>query len=204
MYLSKVELQLSNPGIRAALINYQKMHQLVNGLFHSSRKEAEVLYRIRATGNVIDLYMYSSTPIDQERILLGMRFLGQRDVTPWLETIKENDFYHFQVTTAPFKKVSSEGLKNSRRRNLRTIDERLSWLARKAEQGGFRIVTVEESPAESLTAIHCEEKGGKMKMSAYCYTGSLQVTNADVFRLTMRQGLGPGKAYGLGMILLRK
>ena len=38
MYLSKVELELSNPGIHAAMRDYQKMHQLVNGFFNADPK----------------------------------------------------------------------------------------------------------------------------------------------------------------------
>ena len=41
-------------------------------------------------------------------------------------------------------------------------------------------------------------------MDPYCYTGILQIINADSFRSAMRQGVGPGKAYGLGMIMLKR
>lgn len=204
MYLSKVELRLSNPGIRAAMRDYQKMHQLVNGFFNVGRKEAEILYRVRARGNTIDLYLYSAVPVDQTRILRDMRLIGQRDVTSWLESMGKGDLFEFQIATAPFKKVSSGSLKNSQRRSLKTQDERLAWLVRKAKQGGFHIISVDERPAEQLTVIHQEEKGGKMIMDPYCYTGILQIINADSFRSAMRQGVGPGKAYGLGMIMLKR
>ena len=142
-------------------------------------------------------------PIDKTRVLQGMRLIGQRDITPWLESMKDGDFFCFQIATSPYKKESKDSSKNSRRRSLKTQDERLEWLARKAQQGGFQIITVDERLDEQLTVLHQENKGGKMIMNSYCYTGRLQIIDVDTFRSTMRQGLGPGKAYGLGMLMLR-
>ena len=39
-------------------------------------------------------------------------------------------------------------------------------------------------------------------MDSWCYTGLLQIVDAEAFRKTLCQGIGPGKAYGLGMLVL--
>lgn len=204
MYLSKIELALSNPGMRAALRDSQKMHQLVTGLFSTARKDAQILYRSRIRGTVVELYLYSAISVDPQRILPGMRLAGQRDVTDWLTAMEEGSVFGFQLLTAPFKKVAEEGKKNSLRRALRRQEERLSWLDRKAGQGGFRILYADESPAEKITAVHSPGAGGRLTLDAYCYTGRLQITDAEAFRRTIREGIGPDKAYGLGMLLLSR
>ena len=204
MYLTKLELDLTNPGIRAALRDAQKIHQLVTGLFQCARKDAEILFRCRCRGIHTDLYMYSACPVDPDRVLAGMRLAAQRDVTPWLGTMEAGNVFSFQLVTAPFRKVAEDGARNSRRRALRTQEERLAWLQRKAEQGGFRVLSVEEKPAEKLTARHAPENGGSLTVNAYCYTGLLQVMNAERFRQAITSGIGPGKAYGLGMLMLKR
>ena len=204
MYLTKLELDLTNPGIRAALLDAQKLHRLVSGLFQRARKDAEVLFRCRGRGIHTDLYMYSACPVDPDRVLPGMRLVAQRDVTSWLGYMEAGDVLSFQLVTAPFRKVAEDGARNSRRRALRTQEERLAWLRRKAEQGGFQLLSAEEAPAEKLIARHSAESGGSLTVDAHCYSGFLRVEDAERFRQTVASGIGPEKAYGLGMLLLKR
>lgn len=204
MYLTKLELDLRNPGIRAALLDAQKLHRLVTGLFQCARKDAELLYRCRSRGICTDLYMYSACSIDPAKIVPGMRLVAQRDVTLWLESMENGDVFSFQLVTAPFRKVAEDGARNSRRRALRTREERLAWLQRKAEQGGFRLLSAEETPSERLVARHSAASGGSLTVDARCYSGFLRVENAERFRQTVACGIGPEKAYGLGMLLLKR
>ena len=203
MYLTKIELKLSDPAVRAALKDAQKMHRLVSGFFRMQRKDAEVLYRFRERDLYVDLYLYSAYPVDPDRILPCMRLAAQRDVTSWIEAMQEGDVFQFQLVTFPFRKVAEAGTKNSKRRALRTQEERFAWLNRKAEQGGFRILSAEESPAEKLTVHHPDEVGGSLTVDAFCYTGLLQISNEAQFRHTVCAGIGPEKAYGLGMLMLK-
>lgn len=202
MYLTKLELDLSAPAVRAALHDGQKMHRLVTGFFGTDRKSAKVLYRYRIRGIYMELYLYSERLIVSERLLPGMRLVAQRDVSSWLESMETGQTFGFQLMTMPFKKVAEDGAKNSRRRALRTQEERLAWLERKAGQSGFRILSVQETPVEKQTANHPEDRGGRMIVDAWYYTGRLLITDAEAFRQALCEGIGPGKAYGLGMLLL--
>lgn len=202
MYLTKLKLPLSSPNVRAALHDSQNMHRMVTGFFGTDRKRADLLYRSRIRGVFAELYLYSEQPVNPERLLPGMELVAQRELSFWLASMETGQVYSFQLLTAPFKKVAEEGAKNSRRRALRTQEERLAWLERKAEQGGFRILSVQETPGEKKTAVHPAERGGRLTVDAWCYDGHLVITDADAFRRSFREGIGPGKAYGLGMLLL--
>lgn len=204
MYLTKIELGLSNPGTRAALRDTQKMHRLVTGFFGTQCGEGEILFRSRVRGAVVELYLYSAQPVDPDRLLPDMKLIAQRDVTLWLEGMENGTVLGFQLETMPFKKTAEAGAKNSRRRALRTQQERNAWLNRKAEQNGFRILSVEEAAGEKLTARHPIENGGSLTVDSWIYTGRLCVTDAEAFRLAVRRGIGPAKAYGLGMLLLMR
>ena len=104
----------------------------------------------------------------------------------------------------PSKKVGAEGAKNSRRRVLREESERLAWLARKAEQNGFVPINVRELEAAQQLGRHDEKQGGRLYVDSYHYQGTLRITDAVKFRYAVRKGIGPGKAYGLGMLLLKR
>ena len=204
MFLSKIGLSLSDPGIRSAMYDGQKMHRYVTGLFQTARKDNDILYCLREQGGTPDLYIYSAVPVDRKSLRSGMKFEGEKDLTEWLASFKVGETLGFQVRTAPFKKVAEEGQKNSRRRSLHTQEERLEWLARKAEQGGFKILYTEEIHDGKLHAFHAKEKGGELTVDVYRYSGMLQVTDEAAFKNSVCSGIGPDKAYGLGMLLLRR
>lgn len=204
MYLAKIEMNLSEPAVRAALRDGQKMHRLIAGLYQLPRQEAELVYRVRAQGYTVALYLYAAQPINRDRLLPGMLLTGERDVSDWLASMREGQLWRFDLLTMPFKKVSDGESPNSRRRVLRTQEERLAWLARKAEQNGYAILDVQESSGEKESAVHPDEKGGRLYLDSYRYAGTLRILDAERFRQAVRQGVGPGKAYGLGMLLLKR
>ena len=204
MYLTKIRLERSNPGYRASVRDAQRMHRLVTGLFNVARKDADILYRCYINGVYMDLYIYSGIKVDQERILPGMHLVGERNMSEWLNSLKSGDIYEYQILTSPFKKVAEEGAKNSRRRILRIQEDRIVWLQKKAEQNGFTVLSAVETPSERINAVHPDDKGGQLLSDVYCYTGALRINDADMFRNAVCHGIGPGKAYGLGMILLKR
>lgn len=202
MYLWRIELALSSPRIRRAMADRQQLHQLVTGLFHASRRDAALLYRYKAVGIKVLLYIYSSLPIRQEELHRDMKLTGGREVTDWLDGLQSGQTITFDLLTMPFKKVYDGTHKNSRRRVLRQPEERMVWLRRKAEQNGFTVLSVREDPAERIFGNHSEDQGGKLFLDTWRYTGLLQITDAEMFREAVRNGIGPDKAYGLGMLLL--
>lgn len=202
MYLTKIDLELSNRTVCAALGDCQKMHRLLNGLFDSSRQDVQLLYRVRGRGRDCSVYLYSSCPIRPEKLLPFMTLEGQRDLSGWLDTMKPGRRLRFDLLTMPSKKEPQETGKNSRRRILKTEEERLAWMERKAAQNGFALVQMQELETVGFTGKHSQEQGGRMSWNAYHYTGILEIRDAEAFRKAMEQGIGPEKAYGLGMILL--
>ena len=203
MYLSRIEMELSDKRTRIAMEDAQQMHRLLNGLFSEQRKDVNLLYRIRISGVKIIIYLYSDIPLDRERLLPGMICTGERDLTNWLERMQEGQLLGFDILTMPYKKVKSADCKNSRRVLLKTREERLAWLKRKADQNGFDIHQIEENENTRISVVHTKEKGGKLYMNAFRYSGILEIMNAEAFREAVKSGIGAGKAYGLGMMLLR-
>lgn len=203
MYLTKISLQPQSPNIRRALADCQQMHRQISGLFGVERKNGDILYRLRTERGVCALYLYSAMPVEQSRLLPGMDFDGERDLRDWLERMTRGQVWGFDLLAVPAKKVACEGRKNSRRRILRTEEERLEWLGRKGEQYGFRLLDVREQEYVRKFGCHSQSDGA-MYLDAYHYNGVLQIQEEAAFRTALTGGIGAGKAYGMGMLLLRR
>lgn len=203
MYLTKLELPLASRQTADALANAQAMHRLVTSLFAASRETAKILYRVRVLNGVVQIYLYSSVP--HQALPAGVQLVGQRDLTDWVSAMQEGQVWKFDLVAMPSKKVyQPQRHANSRRRVLRSAQERMTWLQRKADQNGFCLLQAEELEQSHSRGMHSKDKGGWMYWDAYHYQGKLQVTDAELFRRAITEGIGPGKAYGLGMILLQR
>ena len=174
MYLTKISLQPQAPHVRRALTDCQQMHRQVSGLFGTDRKKGDILYRLRTEQGSCALYLYSAMPVDRSRLLPGMNFAGERDLTDWLNDMVSGQVWGFDLLAVPAKKIPKEGHKNSQRRILRTEEERMAWLARKGEQYGFQILNAREQESVRKFGRH-SQPGGTMYFDAYHYNGILQI-----------------------------
>ena len=199
MYLIKVELDRRDA--RGLLADCQQMHRFITGFFGTDRQSGEILYRTNMVQNKLCIYLYAQSPAEHIPDNCEVR---QRDVTAWLDSMAEGQLWGFDLIAAPTKKVSSEGKKNSQRRILRQPQERREWLERKAEQNGFSILHAQEQEQLHVSGRHGENQGGRMYHDAYHYQGVLQITNAEAFRKAVQRGIGPGKAYGFGMMMVKR
>ena len=204
MYLARIDMEMSATRVRAALADSQKMHRLLTGLYQDSRQGVSLLYRVKTGGRIVSVYQYASSPIKKENIGPGMSLGGERCLDRWLDSIEAGQTWGFDLVTMPFKKERCSDSGNSRRRMLRDEADRLEWLFRKAGQNGFAILEVQEFRDEKLNIYHPRDKGGKMVMDSYRYTGTMMIKDVSAFRKAVQEGIGPGKAYGLGMLLLKR
>ncbi|MDZ4261299.1 MAG: type I-E CRISPR-associated protein Cas6/Cse3/CasE, partial [Pseudomonadota bacterium] len=89
----------------------------------------------------------------------------------------------------------------------------LNWLEQHAEQAGFRVLTrelhdergVREEKSvrvDGYTQHRAERKD--IRFSTVDFTGELEITNVLAFRKTLLNGIGHAKAFGCGLLLIRR
>lgn len=84
------------------------------------------------------------------------------------------------------------------------------WLDGIAKRNGFEIaLSDEEEPQRKLQVDAYEQsKAGKrdhnIRFSAVDFSGELLVTNPELFQLALCNGLGHAKAFGCGLLLVRR
>jgi CRISPR system Cascade subunit CasE len=114
--------------------------------------------------------------------------------------------YAFQLCANPTKKVAkllADGspTKNGRRTPLRTREELVAWLVRKATDGGFTFdsQTLRCFPRGRARFLRKDPRG---LHSAVEFQGTLTVNDSAGFRESFGRGIGPAKAFGFGMLVI--
>ncbi|WNB74750.1 type I-E CRISPR-associated protein Cas6/Cse3/CasE [Methylomonas koyamae] len=73
------------------------------------------------------------------------------------------------------------------------------WLNERAEKNGFRVLSV---TAQGYQQHHFKKR--QIKISTLDFTGELQITDPEKFRQTLFTGLGRAKAFGCGLLMVRR
>jgi CRISPR system Cascade subunit CasE len=210
MYLSKLELDRNKPGVRQSLRNCQDMHRTIMKAFpqnngERARQELGILYRVHSAGNAIGLYVLSEIKPDFQLVFEnGFVFNGCKDITEFISSFEDGNYYSFDVLLNPSKKVPRADGGNSRRTILKSSEERSDWLKRKAEVSGFSLEWFREEGSQKIFGRHGESAGGEMYIDCIRFKGVMKITNSLVFSDVYKKGIGSDKAYGLGMLLLGK
>ena len=202
MYLSRIDLSISSPAVRQALRNCQDMHRTLMKSFDCARVEAGMLYRVIRTDDAIFIYVQSMARPQWECIeKSGYQCTRMQDISAILEKLQRDVVLHFSLLACPSKKVKGEG-KNSQRVLLRGTEERLEWLKREGEKHGFVLLEAHESAKEYK--LSGKKASGEFFLSGVPFEGVLQITDEAAFRDAFKQGIGPEKAYGFGMLMLSR
>lgn len=115
-----------------------------------------------------------------------------RDISPegWLQ---QDHCYRFRLFANPT--VTREG----KRFGLAAEDEQLAWLARQGERHGFALEAVLVTSTEQLSS---RQQDNRIKLLQVCFEGRLRVRDNALLAAALRAGIGPGKAFGCGLLSL--
>jgi len=148
-----------------------------------------------------------------------------KDITKALQSLRVGQTVAFKLRANPTKRLARDGdpLKGKRVALLKEEDQ-IEWLQGKGRgdgkeaAGGFELVTdsvmSEHGESRTVPRVRARVEGnilGKKKGSegrhltthfSVLFEGLLRITDPDVFLDTVRRGIGPGKAYGFGLLSL--
>ncbi|MDP8243564.1 MAG: type I-E CRISPR-associated protein Cas6/Cse3/CasE [Candidatus Hinthialibacter antarcticus] len=130
--------------------------------------------------------------------------------------LKQEQVLSFRLRANPTRKVNTksnpDGTKsNGRREPIRGDREQIDWLKRKGDQAGFTLLSVAlnqdvlDMRSLTETAMQVGEKNThRMTFHSVLYEGRLRITNVDLFQDALRKGIGPAKAYGFGLLSIKR
>ena len=227
MYLSRLVLDPRSREAGRDLGDVYQMHRTIMSAFPQvkeqggARAELAVLHRLdmdQRSGRTALLVQSGEEP-DWNRLPEGYLFrLGSEGDNPAtkhiadaLVALSEGQILRFRLRANPTKKTDTKSgpdgqRRNGRRVDLRTERQQIEWLSRKAGRSGFRLVPVGPSSNTPAVRVGAGEKlqgrtgSGIATLAGVLFEGLLEVTNPDNLRLAIREGIGPGKAFGCGLL----
>lgn len=202
MYLTKLNMDLRNRSIQQGLRDCTDMHRNIQKIFNSNRTDAQLLYRLVSRGNSFAVYLMSAEEVREEMIDSdsGFSLAGSKCLDDFEKRIETGNTYRFDLVAFPSKKIPNEKSRNSKRVFLSNETEQIEWLYRKAEAGGFIINSVSADRYDSITT---NKKDHRITLNQIHFYGSLTITDRSVFLNCWKGGIGPEKAYGMGMLMVR-
>jgi len=208
MYLSRLVLNPRSRRARSESADLYQMHRTVLRAFPETLPpEERVLFRLEAaedTGILTLLVQSSGEPdwswlAEQHGYLLDLA-----EPNPWVKPFnpifRPGQQLAFRLLANPTvrRAVERNGKLSSARHALYREEDQAAWLARKAEQGGFTVLGARIRPRG-------EVKGYTRERHALClyavqYDGRLEIIDPEQFERTLRQGIGPAKGLGFGLL----
>lgn len=218
MFLSYMRLDASSSEVQRDLRDPQGLHRRVMSGFpaildpeQEAREYFSVLHRLeveRQSGRLL-LYVqsrirpdWSTLPVDY-LVEDGLANPGVKPVDQAYEKLGAGSVLRFRLRANPTRKVDTKSGPNGEKRNgrrvpLRGVEEQVAWLERKAGQHGFGLLqaTIAGSGATELYRSHSTGR----TLQGVVFEGRLVVRDPERFREALAQGIGPGKAFGFGLL----
>jgi len=194
MYLSKVKLQAKG------LNNAHEWHKALWTLFPNL-----------APGSTAPFLFF----IEQMNLAKGADLLMQSDSLPeessdmarvlasksWQPQFLQGQRLRFSLRANPTKKIRDQ---DDRERKIRVPlikeEEQENWLFRKLGDAG----EVQQLEIQKHPPIYFRKGGRAGKVVPVSFEGILEVQNPEALRLIWEKGIGPAKAFGCGMLMIKR
>ncbi len=221
IYLSQLTLNPMSRMVQRELNSPYQLHRTLMQGFTASRDRAKVLHRVDVGrhGELLLLVQSVERPNWQPLLTAGQNgYLLKPPLKP-----KEVDInlphgsrYQFRVVANPTVKKRRwneelgkrhNGKRNSNRVPLVREDKQHEWLCGQGEKGGFRPISVTiTQPTHQIDYKKRRDVEGKHRIKVFTvqYDGVLQITDAEKFNRAWREGIGPAKAFGCGLLSLAR
>jgi CRISPR system Cascade subunit CasE len=217
VYLSRLVLDLRSRDVRRDLSDIQHLHRTVMSGFPdtpdtSARHQHAVLFRVddeRSPSPV--LLVQSATEPDWGALPAG--YLKEPDnpaTKPFatLDRVEKGQLLRFRLVANPTRKIDTRTKEDGVRRHGRRVDlrgesDQLAWLQRRADAAGFELLSPEQTLIiRSRGRITGRRDARPLVVVAVQYDGLLRITDPLRLREAVKTGIGPAKAYGMGLLSL--
>ncbi|MES1941897.1 CRISPR-associated Cse3 family protein [Salinisphaera sp. T5B8] len=197
MFLTRLTLDLRHSAVRRDLADAYDMHRSLVRAFVTEGDEAppRFLWRVEpeAVWRAPVLMVQSIVEPDwrgfEEKGYLK-RAPEAKEIDP-ARLIQIERYYRFRLFANPT--ITQQG----KRYGLQTEFEQQAWLERKGTKCGFEIQNVLVTASD---VVHL--KNDTICLQQACFEGVLKATDAPALQAAVEQGIGPGKAFGFGLLSL--
>lgn len=116
----------------------------------------------------------------------------------------KGQYLRFRLMANPTRKIGTKSSQDGKKQNGKRVpvrtDQFIDWLVRRAELAGFSIDRELISIQPAYVYINKQPNGHGHRLRSVRYDGTLKVIDPASFRRILCQGIGPGKAFGFGLL----
>lgn len=209
MFLSKLVFNLHSRKAINAVVNANEMHKLVMSMFKNiesdtPRKELSVLYSLDIGPTQVGVLVQSLDEPNADKLLNDNTIISiqTKSIDKMLDSIEKGSWLRLEVLSEPYKKVENINSKNSRRKVLTNEEEKLEWFNRKISANGCFVKN--EMIVKKGDTVYGQKKNLKFVYHPSVYSCIIKIDDKDKFNELVKNGIGSGKAYGMGMLKIFK
>lgn len=223
MYLSRLLLDPRSRAVRRDLADCQQLHRTIMSAFPQTqpsddraRERFGVLHRLEVNNRQNRLILYVQSVEEPDWSILPPGYLlseaeRPKRVDSIYRSLPANAVLSFRLKANPSKRLNVPRIGPDGRRRLgqrvelRQEEDQINWLRRKGAQGGFDLLGVRVLGQEKEQGRRQRQGGSDspLTLATVVFEGHLRITDTDKFyHHSLALGIGPGKAYGLGLLSL--
>lgn len=225
-WFSRVMINPQRRGAQKLMGNPQAMHAAVMaafapGTFENSSTEGRVLWRLDSRHPEHTLYVVSPEEPDLQHVVEQAGWVtspaDMTDYSRFLNQLRMGQEWRFRLRANPVRSVKQEGGSRGKVLPHVTPAQQLDWLKHRSEKLGFELAS--RSAKEETEALEVAVTGrgdrrfrrrtegrkvNTVTLRQAQFDGMLAVTDVAAFRDALVNGVGRGKAYGCGLLTLRR
>ena len=152
----------------------------------------------RSGRNISAILLSSEKPKRQSSEEIALVGESKSLVDLWF---KAGQVLRFKLTANPTKVLTEQ---NAEKRKIRVPlikeDQQVGWLKRKLDG----IASIESVVVQNETPLYFSRKGNGGKIVPVNFEGILKVIDSEKFKEIYFSGIGPAKAFGCGLMLVRR
>lgn len=206
-YLSRVEIDYKKPKSQIDLKSVGAFHNWVEQSFPEewrNRERSRKLWRVDVLRGKHYLLIVSDSKPDLRRLeTYGVAGTASaKNYDKFLNSLRNGMRMQFRVTLNPVVSISdTPDARTSRGRVVPhvTYAQQMNFLLDRAQKLGFSLNENEFAIIERGYSLFMKSVK-PIRLSKAVYQGVLTISDADVMRKTLVEGIGKKKAYGFGMM----
>ncbi len=204
MYLSRIKLSPTKRATMKALTNLKIFHEYLEGCFPGDRPRN--IWRIDRLKDNLYILVLSKEKTDFspfcKQFSLSEDSWETKDYDPLLSRLKNGNIWRFRLLANPTYQVKAKSpitLRGKVRAHI-TPERQKEWLVKQSKKNGFQLATDGFDVKENKWFRFRKNSGDIVTILSVAYEGLLMITDVDLFRKVLVNGIGRGKAYGMGLL----
>lgn len=205
MYLSRMTLDVTRRETMMALASPSMLHGAVEQAFSGQRQRN--LWRVDQLNGQYYLLILSREKPDLTKAAEQFAPEGEtwetKDYSALLKRTVNGSKWHFRLCANPTYSIPNKGQARGRVCAHSTTAHQREWLINQSKKHGFALAEDSFDVTRSgWYRFSKGVKGSRISLLAVTFEGALTVTDAELFRAMLTDGIGREKAYGVGLMTL--